>query len=83
MDYLVAGIILLLLVTVFWELLKKSFSKASNLLLNSVAGILILMFLRTFLGWDIQINAPTILICGLFGIPGVATLIILHLSGML
>jgi pro-sigmaK processing inhibitor BofA len=82
-NYLLAGIIILFLIVVFWGTLKKALSKASMIALNSIAGILILLFLRTLVGWDIPINLATLVVCGLFGIPGVGALVVLHLGGML
>jgi pro-sigmaK processing inhibitor BofA len=82
-EYLVGGIVLLFLVALSWELIKSVASKFKTLLLNSLAGILILLFLKVYLGWGIPMNPATLLICGLFGLPGIGTVIILHIAGMI
>lgn len=78
LQYVVAALILLVIAVLVWDLLKKLASKAAGGLINSVAGLLILVFLNKFLGWSIPIGLPSIIVCGLFGIPGVGSLIILH-----
>jgi pro-sigmaK processing inhibitor BofA len=83
MNLLFVGLILLVLVAIFWSSVKAIFSKAANVLINSVAGLLILLVLNLVFGWKIPISLITLLICGLFGIPGVATLVILYFFDML
>jgi pro-sigmaK processing inhibitor BofA len=82
-EYIVLGVILLLVAGLLWGLLKKVVSTAATLILNSIAGVLILLFLNIYLGWDIPLNIPSLLVCGLFGMPGVGALIILHLFRMI
>jgi pro-sigmaK processing inhibitor BofA len=83
MNYLVTGIVLLFVVALLWSLIKKIITSASKLIINSVAGVLILLFLNAYAGWGIEVNPATVLICGIFGVPGIGTLIILYLAGML
>jgi len=82
-DYLIAAAILLVLVLIGWSLIKSIIHKAALLIINGVAGVLILLILDLYLGWHIPLNSITIGICAVFGIPGVATLIILNLFGMM
>jgi len=70
------GAILAVLLYMFWKRLKK-------LLINSLVGIILLLVLQYVFMIDIPINMFTILVAALFGIPGVGTLLILHLGGML
>ncbi len=70
------GIILAVLIYIFWKGLKK-------LLINSLVGIVLLLVLQYVFIIDIPINIFTILAAALFGIPGVGTLLLLHLGGML
>ena len=70
------GVILVVLVYIFWKRLKR-------LLINSLVGILLLLILQYVFMIDIPINMFTLLVAALFGIPGVGTLLILHLGGML
>ena len=83
MDYVIAGIILAILLIIGWDALKRVVNKALAILVNSIAGLLILVFLNVYLGWHIPLNIITILICGIFGLPGIGTLIILYLAGMM
>ncbi|MFH1055228.1 MAG: pro-sigmaK processing inhibitor BofA family protein [Candidatus Altiarchaeota archaeon] len=82
-EYLIALVVLVILAALGWDLIGKTAYKGAAILLNSIAGLLILLFLNMFLGWRIPVNLITVVICGLFGIPGIATLIILYLFGML
>lgn len=70
------GAILAVLLYMFWKRLKR-------LLINSLVGIILLLVLQYVFMIDIPINMFTILVAALFGIPGVGTLLILHLGGML
>jgi len=81
-EYAAAAVVFLLLAALLWGLLKKVAARAFTLLVNSVAGLLILGFLNAYLGWSIPVNLQTLLVCGLFGIPGVGALVVLHLTGM-
>ena len=83
MEYVAAAILLIVFAAVFWTLIKKAAAKALVVLVNSISGLLILVFLNTYMYWSIPINLPTIIVCGLFGIPGVGALIILHSFGMI
>jgi pro-sigmaK processing inhibitor BofA len=82
-DIILAGLVILTILILGWDIVKKLAAKASTLILNSVAGVLILLFLNVFLGWGIPIKIATLVVCGLFGIPGVGTLVILYLDGMI
>jgi len=81
-NHVVAAVILVAAAALLWDLFKKIASTAGKLLLNSVAGVLILLFLNTFLRWNIPVNVATLVVCGLFGVPGVGTLILLYLFKM-
>jgi len=70
------GAILAVLIYLFWKRMKR-------LLINSLVGIILLLVLQYVFMIDIPINMFTILVAALFGIPGVGTLLILHLGGML
>jgi len=83
LQYIVAGLLLLVLVALLWDVLKHAAGKLAVIAVNSVAGLLILYFLNVYVGWRIPISLPTLVICGLFGIPGVATLVILYLFRMI
>jgi pro-sigmaK processing inhibitor BofA len=83
LDYILPLILKLVLVALSWDVLKKILTKASTILLNSVAGVLILLFVNIYLGWKIPLNAATLLICGLFGLPGIGTLLILYYAKMI
>ena len=70
------GAILAVLIYIFWKRIKK-------LLINSLVGVILLLVLQYVFMIDIPINMFTLLVAALFGIPGVGTLLILHLGGML
>ncbi|MBU4202052.1 MAG: pro-sigmaK processing inhibitor BofA family protein [Candidatus Altiarchaeales archaeon] len=70
------GAILAVLIYIFWKRMKR-------LLINSLVGIILLLVLQYVFMIDIPINMFTLLVAALFGIPGVGTLLILHLGGML
>ncbi|MBD3388525.1 MAG: sigmaK-factor processing regulatory BofA [Candidatus Altiarchaeales archaeon] len=82
-EYIAAAVILLAFLVLFWSLIKKLAVKASILLVNGLAGVLILFFLNHYLGWWIPVNLATVLVCALFGIPGVGALVVLHFFNMI
>jgi hypothetical protein len=83
LEYIILVLILVLAASIVWGLIGKVVSTVTTLLINSIAGILILLFLNLYLGWNIPLTLPILLVCGLFGIPGVLTLILLFLFKML
>lgn len=66
-----------------WKFLKKFFSKFIVLVGNSIAGVLMLVGLNLLLGLGIPINIFTLIIAGIFGVPGIACLILLKIGGMI
>ena len=82
-EYIIGGVVLVVLLVVLWEILKAVAHKSVTLLVNSVAGVLILLFLKYYLSWQIPLNIATMIICAIFGLAGVGTLVILYLAGMM
>ncbi|MBU0762548.1 MAG: pro-sigmaK processing inhibitor BofA family protein [Candidatus Altiarchaeota archaeon] len=80
-EYVLLAAAGLVVLSILWELITKIAVKATTLILNSVLGLAALYVLDQFLGFHIPIVLPTILICGLFGLPGVASLAILYFFG--
>ena len=82
-EYLPAALVLFFAMVVVWVIAKHVVQKAGALILNSVAGVLMLLALNAFLGWRIPVNLTTLLACALFGLPAVGVLVVLYLSGMI
>ncbi len=83
LGYAVAAVVLAVFAVIAWSLLKGAVHKVETLIVNGVAGVLILLFLNVYLGWGMPLNLATVLISAVFGLPGVGTLVALHLFGML
>jgi pro-sigmaK processing inhibitor BofA len=77
-EYVILAGAALIVLSLFWSFIKNIAVKASTLILNSALGLAVLFVLNWF-GFSIPIILPTILVCGLFGLPGIASLVILHL----
>jgi hypothetical protein len=73
---LIIVLTLLLFIYIFWKALKK-------LLLNSLVGIILILVLNLVFQMDIDLNLYIISAAALFGLPGVGTILILHLGGMI
>jgi pro-sigmaK processing inhibitor BofA len=80
-EYLILALAIGLGIGLAWSILKKVASWASVALLNSIAGVLILLFFNTYFNWSIPISIPTLIVCALFGIPGVGALLVLDFFG--
>jgi pro-sigmaK processing inhibitor BofA len=81
------GVVLITLaVLVFilvWKIAKELFSKVIVLVLNSLAGLIILLTLNLLFKIDLPINAITLVVSGVFGLAGIGTLVLLKLGGMI
>jgi pro-sigmaK processing inhibitor BofA len=82
-EYVAAALVFLVLAGLLWGLIKKLASTAVVFIMNGIVGVLVLLFLNNYMDWAIPVNTPTLVVCGLFGIPGVGALIVLHLTGMI
>jgi len=78
----VAAVLLFILFHVLWKLLKGLVSKMVMLLVNSLLGLAALMGLN-YLGLEIPIILPTLIIVALFGLPGILSLVILFYFGLI
>jgi pro-sigmaK processing inhibitor BofA len=74
--YLAVGIILVIFLYLFWQLIKK-------LVINSLVGLFFLFLLKYAFQVPIPINPWTIAVTALFGLAGVGSLLLLHLGHML
>ena len=79
MESLTIILVVVISIALFLTVFKKLITKIAVLFVNSVVGLILLALGNIYLGFNIPITAPTIIVCGLFGVPAVATLIILHL----
>jgi len=82
LGYAVLAVVLAVFAFIAWSLLKGAVHRVETLIVNGVAGVLILLFLNIYLGWGMPLNLATVLISAVFGLPGVGALIFLHLFGM-
>ncbi len=75
----------LIILVALWYLVKK----AMHLVINSILGLILLIVINQvhlfgmFGKPDIQINAISVIVCALAGIPGAILLVILHYAGMI
>jgi inhibitor of the pro-sigma K processing machinery len=83
-DILVAIIIVVAVVAIAYYLVKK----LSVLLINAILGLIFLFVLNFFhvMNWmsrpDLGYSIPTLLICAIGGVPGVAILALLSILGI-
>jgi len=66
-----------------FKIVKKILSMVIVLALNSVVGVAFLVAFIKILGIEIPLNAYTVVAAGLFGLPAVATLTLLHFGGLI
>jgi len=76
-------LIIILALGLLWGLIKKVAAKAVIALGNSIAGLLILAFLNIYLGMSVPVNLATVIVCALFGLPGVGALVVLNYFTMI
>ena len=76
--YLLAAALALILCIIFYKPLKGILLLALNSLLGGI-GLYIFNWICAPIGFAIAVNAVTASVCGLFGLPGLALLILLKL----
>lgn len=65
------------------KLAKKMFTAVIMFFLNSLTGLVLLFVIVYGLGFDVPLNFYTLLASMLFGVAGVATLVLLSLGGVI
>ena len=78
LDYIILAIAVLVGVSLLWTIVRKLAVKASMVLINSIVGLAVLFGLNMFVGWNIPLTIPVIVVCGLFGLPGVGAIVLLY-----
>ncbi len=81
MDSLTVIAIIAVLILLSFSIFRKSLKLAFKLLLNTVIGFIALIFVNSigaYIGISIGINLVTALVVGIFGMPGVALLLLLQ-----
>ena len=82
MERIAVFLIPVLLGVILFRVLIAAIRRAVKLALHAAAGLLSLLainFLAPFSGVLIPVNAVTVLVSGIFGLPGTALLILLEL----
>lgn len=79
---LALGVIIVVTLLVFFLVIKKVMRTVLAILLNSILGVGAIVILNNFFSIGIPINAYSLLISLLFGLPGAGTLLILRLFGV-
>lgn len=89
-DVLLTGALAIVLVFLFivgillvLKVVKKLMVKVLLFLLNSLSGIILLLIVVYVFDVSIPINIITVVITAIFGVAGIGTLLLLHLSGMI
>lgn len=81
LTYVAVIILAVILIIGFLKLLKKPLKLVFKLLLNTLMGFIALILINiagAFIGISIGINWINSLVVGIFGVPGVALLLILQ-----
>ncbi|MDE1868375.1 MAG: pro-sigmaK processing inhibitor BofA family protein [Candidatus Micrarchaeota archaeon] len=82
----IGGILLVILIVIGVWIVLKIFRHALKIvfgvIINSIVGVLAILGLNLFLNIGIPLKAYTLIPVALFGIPSVATLLILRLFGV-
>jgi hypothetical protein len=77
----IVGLLILFGLFIIFKLLKSGLKLFLGMILNSIAGIACIFLLR-FIGVYIPITLPFILPIALFGLPALATMLILKYFGI-
>jgi len=77
---LVFAAIVLVAVGLAWAVIKRLLEFATSLIINSLTAI-VLLFLLSFLGITVPLNAVTMILIVVFGLPALAVLILLKMIG--
>ena len=81
-----AVVVLVLAVIAFiivWKVVGKLLGKLFFFALNSIGGLVILLALNLIFDARIPLNIFTVAIVGIFGLAGIASLLLLKIGGML
>lgn len=80
---LILGLLLLAVALVlFFKIAKKALSFIARIIINSVAG-LVLIFLLRFVGIMVPLTLPVLVVVALFGVVGLAVILILMFFGVM
>lgn len=80
MEYLIFGVSIIAVIIIA-KLFAWPFKKIFKLLLNVAVGLVLILLVNNFgagIGLHIPFNKVTAIVSGLFGIPGVICLVVLH-----
>ena len=80
MEYFIF-IVAIIAVIIIAKLLSWPFRKIIKLIINVVVGLILILIVNNFgagIGLHIPFNEVTAIVSGIFGIPGVICLVILH-----
>jgi pro-sigmaK processing inhibitor BofA len=77
---IVAGIVIVVLIGGFL-LFKKVLKMIFGIVINSIIGLITLFLLANYTSFGIPINLASIIPTAVFGLPGIATLVIFKLLG--
>lgn len=80
MEYFIFVIAIIAVVTVA-KLLSWPFRKISKLVINVLVGLVLIVLVNNFgagIGLHIPFNTVTAIVSGIFGVPGVICLVIIH-----
>jgi inhibitor of the pro-sigma K processing machinery len=79
---LLAAIVAIILI-LFSDFFRSLMSKLFLFVLNGLGGLILFLLLVYVLGVNIPVTIYTIVIVLIFGLPGLACLLILHYGGMI
>ncbi len=74
--------IVLVAVGLAWAVIKRLLELATSLIINSLTAIVLLFFLSLF-GITVPLNAVTVILIVVFGLPALAVLILLKMAGLI
>ena len=77
----VAIVLMVFGIVIFFKFARVALKWLVTIILNSIVGIVLLVLLR-FVGVQIPLSLPVLLPVALFGLPGLATILILKYFGV-
>jgi hypothetical protein len=78
LSWLIIIVGLAIVIFIIWKLGKLIF----GLISNTILGLLTLFLLNTFLGLGVPYDIPVVVVTALFGMVGIAVIVVLKLLGV-
>ncbi len=82
-QYAVVALVILAVVYIILKIGKRLLKWVFGIIINSILGFIAIFALNALFGLAIPFSLPVFIATALFGLPGVGTIVILKLAGLL